>query len=298
MCPETRSRPSRAAFLIHARLFDMNTTRVAVMMPNYNNADYVAEAIESIKNQTHKDWHLYISDDGSTDTSVSIITNIIKDDERITLVQQPSNIGNPANRNALLKLAKHHELLAILDSDDIAKPERLEKQVAFFDTNTDIDLVGSHLHIIDTNGHLTGSRTFPLEKKGILKKFLSFNPVVQGACMFKSSIIGASQYDESLPRAEDYDFFIRLVLNGACPGNIDAFLTSYRIYDQDKYEKLKSGVSNGLKVRWKYKGSSLKNSSSLIALLKYILAMLVLKVLPEQTAEQILREKFNKRYDN
>jgi len=267
-------------------------------MPNYNNADYVAEAIESIQNQTYKDWHLYISDDGSTDTSVSVITNAIKDDERITLVQEPSNIGNPANRNALLELAKHHELLAILDSDDIAKPERLEQQVAFFDANTDIDLVGSYIEIIDEHGVTQGIREYPTTHESIRKSLLVFDPFAQPSVMFRSNILQTVQgYDERLVRCQDYDFFIRMIKDGRLTANIPEPLTQFRIFSgQGKYQNMSRAFLYSFKVRSRYLFTKEFFSLKGIAMwVGYGGASLASKILPAKFFSKIFSRLFIKK---
>ena len=106
----------------------MNNPLVSVVMPVYNREMYVGAAIESILGQTFTDFELIIVDDGSTDQSVAIIQGYR--DPRIRLIRFSQNKGVSAARNVGNHEARG-EFIAVMDSDDIALPKRLEKQLAF-----------------------------------------------------------------------------------------------------------------------------------------------------------------------
>ncbi len=114
--------------------------RVTVLMSVYNGEKYLREAIDSILNQTFKDFEFLIIDDGSTDSSADIIRSYT--DFRIRLIQNEKNIGLTRSLNKGLKLAKG-EYIARMDVDDISLPIRFEKQVSFLDKYEDVKLVGS-----------------------------------------------------------------------------------------------------------------------------------------------------------
>jgi len=101
---------------------------ISVIMPNYNKAEYLAEAIESVIGQTYKDWELIIVDDCSTDSSEELLDWYNSKDKRIRVYYNPRNIGIARTRNKGLSMAKG-EYIAVMDSDDIMNPKRLAKSL-------------------------------------------------------------------------------------------------------------------------------------------------------------------------
>ena len=102
--------------------------KITVFMPVYNSERYLKEAIDSILNQSYKNFELLIINDGSTDSSIDIIKSY--NDSRIKLINNDCNKGLPYTRNLGLKLAKG-DYIAIMDSDDISYIHRLKKQIEF-----------------------------------------------------------------------------------------------------------------------------------------------------------------------
>jgi teichuronic acid biosynthesis glycosyltransferase TuaG len=108
----------------------MMRSLVSVVVPNYNSAKYISDTIESISGQTLDDWELIIVDDCSTDNSVSLIGDFCRRDPRIKLIRLERNSGNPARpRNIGISMAGG-EYIALLDSDDIWHPQKLEIQLS------------------------------------------------------------------------------------------------------------------------------------------------------------------------
>lgn len=103
---------------------------VSIITPSFNSEKYISEAIQSVINQTYKNWELLIVDDFSSDTTSSIVKRFQITDTRIQFVRLDKNSGAGVARDAALQLAKGR-YIAFLDSDDIWKPEKLEKQLAF-----------------------------------------------------------------------------------------------------------------------------------------------------------------------
>lgn len=132
--------------------------RVSIIMCSYNTSKYIEEAVESIINQTYTDWELIISDDRSTDNTVELIKQYT-DDPRVTLYEQPVNLGYLANKNSALKMATG-ELVTQLDADDVSKPERIEKQVAAFKQLPDLMICGTNYELIDMDGNYLESKEY------------------------------------------------------------------------------------------------------------------------------------------
>lgn len=105
---------------------------VSIIMPSYNTASYIAESIQSVIDQTYKDWELIIVDDFSTDKTDEVVKQF--SDERIKYLKNEKNSGAAVSRNTALIEAKG-KWIAFLDSDDLWMPDKLEKQIAFMEKN-------------------------------------------------------------------------------------------------------------------------------------------------------------------
>lgn len=207
--------------------------RVTIIMPVYNGEKYIKEAIDSIVNQTFKDWELLCIDDCSSDSSVKIIQSY--EDERIKLLCNNENRGIAFTRNIGLENAKT-EYIALLDDDDIAMPYRLEKEVEYLDLHTDIHVVGGHQRQIDAQGNdLNKQWSVPLNPN-YLKAYLLFNNgVVNGSTMFRREFIekNSIRYKDNMCGAEDYMFWVECSLHGKIK-NLDNVFLLWRVAGQNE----------------------------------------------------------------
>lgn len=127
---------------------------VSIIMPNYNSEKYIVETIESVRSQTLQDWEMVIVDDCSIDGSVEIAQRFTEIDERISLIRFKSNLGVAMARNRAIAAARGR-YIAFLDSDDLWKPEKLEKQIAFME-HKKYALTYSGYDLIDEAGNYYG----------------------------------------------------------------------------------------------------------------------------------------------
>lgn len=203
--------------------------QVTVFMAAYNVADFIEASILSILNQTFKDFELIIVNDGSTDDTVAVVERF--DDPRIRLIHNDKNRGIPFTRNRLLELAQG-EYIAILDSDDIAFPDRLEIQHKFLSSHSSIALCGGHAEIIDTQGNLTGQKFIQPVDQNINMFFFFGNPFVNSSVMFRADVFREVKGYSDYALAEDLDLFFRISERySVC--NIDKVLVQYRIHGQN-----------------------------------------------------------------
>lgn len=180
--------------------------KVSILMPMYNSEEFLRESIESVLNQTYTEIELIIVDDGSQDSSLEIVKSYNND--KIKLYKNSRNRGLPYTRNRLLDLATG-EYIALLDSDDIALPERIEKQVEFLEKNKDVDILGSSAIII-------GKYTIEKSCRVITGSENIKANLIFGNCMINSSVIMRSKfikdnnlrYREDCRFCQDYSFFI------------------------------------------------------------------------------------------
>jgi glycosyltransferase involved in cell wall biosynthesis len=181
---------------------------VTVLMPVYNAAQYLRDAIESILNQTFRDFEFFIINDGSTDSSREIILSF--QDPRIRLVDNGTNIGLTKSLNKGLKLAQG-EFIARLDADDIAYPQRLSEQLSKFAAQPRLGLLGSWYDVADL---MTGQVSVVRRAVDpvILRWDLLFrNQFGHSTVMFRKEACDAvGGYDEKSDLAEDYDLWSRI----------------------------------------------------------------------------------------
>lgn len=112
----------------------MEEDKVTVVTPTWNSAKYIRETIKSVQDQTYPNWEMVIVDDCSTDNTVEIIKEMVTQDSRIKIFQLSKNQGAAAARNKAIQEATGR-YIAFLDSDDIWKPKKLERQVQFMKNN-------------------------------------------------------------------------------------------------------------------------------------------------------------------
>lgn len=181
--------------------------RVSVVMSFYNAENYVGEAVSSILAQTFSDFEFIIIDDGSADGGNGIVRSFR--DDRIVLVENGRNTGLTRSLNKGLQLAKG-EYIARLDADDVALPERLEKQVQFLDTHPDVGLVGCAVEHIDPQGRTLGFQRVYREE---LDKLLTYhNWFHHSATAFRRVCLDrVGFYREAFRYAQDYDLWLRIL---------------------------------------------------------------------------------------
>lgn len=107
---------------------------VSIITPTYNSEKYITDTINSVINQTYRNWELIIVDDCSTDTTVRIIKNFIEEDHRIHFMQQNKNLGAGVARQTALETAVG-DYITFLDADDLWKPQKLQKQMDFMNAS-------------------------------------------------------------------------------------------------------------------------------------------------------------------
>ncbi len=187
-----------------------NEPLVSVIMAACNAEKYIDEAILSIKNQSYRNWELIIVDDKSEDRTSYIIGKYSKDDPRIKTFRNTTREGQALARNKAVMNARG-EYLAILDSDDIALPQRLETQVLFLENNKDVAMVGSFVELIDSDSKKLGVKEKACDALGIhFALILQSQFIHSSVTMIKEAFDWAHGYDTDYIYAEDYDLWSRL----------------------------------------------------------------------------------------
>lgn len=200
--------------------------RVSVLMPVFNTAAYVHEAVRSICEQQFSDFEFIIIDDGSVDGSAEILRSFAESDQRIELTLRP-NRGLVATRNELLETARG-ELIAWMDSDDLCSPDRLSRQVELLDAEQHIACVGTNVRLIDPDGFGLGFEEYPSDDAGIRLAQQSGGGLRFASTMVRTSVAQSiGGFRAPFRMGEDFDFLLRVGERGDF-ANIEKPLYIYR----------------------------------------------------------------------
>lgn len=207
---------------------------VSVIMSNYNTSEeYLREAIESILNQTYSDFEFIIVDDCSTDNSLDIINSYT--DPRIVILKNEKNLGITKSLNRALKIAKG-EFVARMDGDDIALPERLEKQVDFLRADPDVIVCGTWVELFGNGAseynEKTSCKKLP-DRETLCINLLFGNHlnIIHPTAMFNHRLLKANgiTYNEDYIYAQDYRMWVECS-KVAKLANVPEILFKYRIH--------------------------------------------------------------------
>ncbi len=203
---------------------------ISVILPAYNCAAYLQEAVQSVLNQTFLNFELIIINDGSSDGTEKIILSY--NDDRIVYVKNVQNKGLIYSLNKGIDTAKG-KYIARMDADDISLPERLAKQKDFLDKNINITAVASTIIFIDENGTQKG--LWELDQKTILpeqirKKLPYENCIAHPTIMLRAGIAQQFRYNEYQKNIEDYDLWLRLCNNGYSIAKLKEPQLYYRVH--------------------------------------------------------------------
>lgn len=185
----------------------MKPPAVSVLMGVWNGAPWVREAVESVLAQTAGDLELIVIDDDSTDATPGILESFR--DPRLRLERRPRG-GLTSALNAALRLARA-PLVARLDADDVALPERLDRQRAFLDAHPDVGLLGTAAREVDASGHEVAVVRPPAGDREIRLALIRRNPFVHSSVMARREVVErVGGYDAAFSVAQDYDLWMRM----------------------------------------------------------------------------------------
>ncbi len=182
---------------------------VSVVMCVRDGEQYLGEAIRSILNQTYRHFEFIIVNDGSTDGTASILDRLQIEDDRIRVFhQEKKGIYFSANKGCRLAKGKY---IARFDADDIAFPERLERQVTFLEQNADIAALGTAAIQINPQGQPITTFIPPVSANQIKAVIRHWDPLVQPTVMMhKATFEAVNGYQETYELCGDYDLWIRI----------------------------------------------------------------------------------------
>lgn len=203
---------------------------ITVLMAVYDGEAYLKECVDSVLNQTFKDFEFLIIDDGSVDSTSDIIKTY--KDERIRLLRNEKNLSQVASLN----IGLDHAIggyIARIDADDIMLPSRLERQLNYLKKRPDIALLGTFGEAIDEKGHTISRHRLPVRNEEIIATALFGEFIMMhSSIMFRKDIVfEAGKYNEAFSFTEDYKLATDLLARRYKINNIPDILIKYRLHN-------------------------------------------------------------------
>lgn len=248
--------------------------KVSIVLPVYNGEKYLARAIESILQQTYKNFELIIIDDCSTDESNRIAKSYAKLDARIRVYKNRENIKLPRSLNAGFRVATG-ELFTWTSDDNILKPETIEAMVHVFEEKPDVDFVYADIIPIDVHGNVKSRKCL----NGEIEDIYVLNPVL--ACfLYRRKIHERLKgYNPKLFLCEDYDFWVRTYENGFEMYHLKEKLYYYRVHDgslTNKKQKEHAILTLKLLLRNLFKEKKMSNRLRIMSEMKEYIKVLMI----------------------
>ena len=220
---------------------NINEPLVSIITPLYNSEKFIAETIESVLNQTYKNWEMIIVNDCSKDNGPNIVQEYIKKDNRIKLFNNEVNQGVSFTRNKAINLAKG-KYIAFLDSDDIWKEEKLEKQVNLMEEKK-VFFSYTGYSKMNEDGSLRGKIEVP--KKVNYKELLKGNIMGCLTVIVRKNILKNNPFKNT--KQEDYILWLELLKKEKFAYGITEILAYYRVLNNSR----SSNKIDLVKFNWK-----------------------------------------------
>lgn len=234
-------------------IYYKSTPKVSIIMPCYNSEKYIEKAIQSVLEQTYRNFELIIIDDDSTDKTWEIIEQYAKKDFRVICTRKSENekgISKSMNKGIEMARGKY---ITRMDSDDIIIPKKILRQVQFLDENEEYGICSVNIAMMDNLGNIYNENVYPEQKVPSEWTFLWTNPVPNAPCMYRTSIIKGNNITFSnLRTAEDYDFLEKLITKTKVY-MINLPLYYYRYNEKSTYNRNRiETFKNSLDISKKY----------------------------------------------
>jgi len=242
--------------------------KVSVIMPAYNSSKTIGATIDSVLKQTYGDYEIIVIDDGSKDDTAAIVEGKAASDDRIKFYKNEKNIGVSDTRNRAISLSSG-EWIAFLDSDDLWREDKLERQLKLA-SESNADIIYSSYAMIDIDGNKK-CNDFIVDEHTNFKKMLVRNEIGCLTVLVKRSAIADFKFMGEFAH-EDYVLWLSLLEDGYTAIGDKKVLAEYRVYPGTRsYNKFRAAKNRWLVYRKKLKMPLFK---SCVTMLKYVLVTL------------------------
>jgi glycosyltransferase involved in cell wall biosynthesis len=197
---------------------------ISVIVPTYNYGRFIGETLECLRAQTYTNWECVIVDDGSTDDTAAQVARFMERDARFKFVRQENARQAAAKNNGLRNSAGQY--IQFLDADDLIEPQKFAQQVEYLETHPEIDIVYGSMRYFTTENpterlHWVWGENKPWmpetsgSGKEVLTAVVRHNIMVINSPLIRRSVVDAvGLFDNGLPPAEDWDYWVRCAAAG------------------------------------------------------------------------------------
>jgi glycosyltransferase involved in cell wall biosynthesis len=221
---------------------------ISILIPSYNHARYMRTCLATVRSQTFRDWEVILLDDGSTDDSLEVAEAIAAQDRRIRVERNPQNLGTYGTEQRALDMAQS-PYIAILNSDDLWHPEKLEKQVTQLESEKDLALSYTLGWVVDENTQTWPNRDvhsyWPKEPKQDVIPYLLFeNRILASSVLFRREGL---RFDPSLRYSGDW---VALLERARKPvGCVPERLSYWRVHGRNTFTLSEPQMLEEIRVR-------------------------------------------------
>jgi glycosyltransferase involved in cell wall biosynthesis len=233
----------------------MHVPKLSILMATFNRAKLIDRTIESIQEQSFKDWELIIADDGSKDSTPETVKKWTLKDPRIVFTRTETNVGISKNYNRGFGLMKREYVAMIDDDDPWSDPKKLEKQIRFLDENPEYVGCGGGVIVVNAEGKELYRYLKPKTDRQIRSAMLFSNPMANSTTMFRRSAgEKVGWYDETTRYSGDRDFWLKMGLVGKLY-NFPEYFSYYTVSgDNTSIAKLRPHLKASLMIMKRYQG--------------------------------------------
>lgn len=245
-----------------------NKATVSIITPLYNGEEFIEETINSVLNQSYTNWEMIITDDNSIDNSFKIVEKYLKSDPRIKYVKLDKNQGAAVCRNTSIEMAKG-KYIAFLDSDDIWKKDKLERQIQFMEKNNYYFTFTKYQQILE-DGTKT-EKQISVPKVINYKKALLYNPVGCLTAVYNQEKLGKI-YMPLIRKRQDYGLWLKIL----------KITQGYGLNENLAYYRLRKSSMSSNKaemIKWHWILYRNIEKMSILNSMKYVIIYVIVKIL-------------------
>lgn len=273
----------------------LNDKLVSVIISVFNDEPfYLTRALESLISQTYKNIEIILCNDGSTSEQTNHVLEEYSKRKKFIYIINENNLGLADSLNKCIENS-HGEYIARMDGDDISLPDRIEKEVQFLESHSDIDFVSSNAKVINEDDKVFGLIKFT--SNPTLKDVVRGVNFVHPGMMFRKSIFYKYKYESSeltkQGRCEDYDFWCRLYYNNLHGCNIDECLLLYRETKENYKKRTRKSRFKLIKCKklWFKKTKNITHDNG-----RWLIKDKILALLPKCISNKLHVRKINYEY--
>jgi glycosyltransferase involved in cell wall biosynthesis len=221
-------------------------------MATYNeNRDFLQNCIQSILNQTYRDFEFLIVIEPG-ETKRDYLKEMEGMDSRIRIIENTKRLGVAASRNRAI-MESRGEYVALMDGDDYCDAARFEKQLSFLEKNPEVSVVGSNLFLVDEKDRIVGERRYPEFHEDIKRSFLLVMAIANPTIMTRlKDLKEVGLFDDRLSKAEDFELLLRFLTRNKKMHNLPDHLVYYRVMSNNNEKRGRTHYKNYYLVRKRY----------------------------------------------